>query len=412
MTKISSTKINEDFINELIEQDNENLALEKKHKLNPVLNIVESFLKKKQCVLYGGTALNMHLSKKNKFYSDTDIPDYDVYILDAKKNTFELAKDLKRKKFNFILIKNAIHSGTYKLSWHYNDISDFTDVFSYEYDIIKKNAKIINGHLVASIYLLKCNSYLELSMPKSCLFRWAKVYKRLSLLESENKKKASSLQNVVSNCFLLNVPNVIQTILFEIQTYVKLKKLPIAGFQAIKFFLNIDKQHLLLHKSDSLLQIISVNMEKTKKDILNILNYYTNDITYDIIECKKSSFFPNEIHIQIQYERKKYTVISIIDASYNCYGIYENTSPNGNPSYVSIFFIMYQLYFKLFCYENDKQTKKQSKLLLDIIPHLQNMMTKNKVNTLCYGYNETLSAKKMKNSKEGKPIVIYSSEKK
>jgi hypothetical protein len=249
-------------------------------------------------------------------------------------------------------------------------------------------------------------------MPKSCLFRWAKVYKRLSLLESENKKKASSLQNVVSNCFLLNVPNVIQTILFEIQTYVKLKKLPIAGFQAIKFFLNIDKQHLLLHKSDSLLQIISVNMEKTKKDILNILNYYTNDITYDIIECKKSSFFPNEIHIQIQYERKKYTVISIIDASYNCYGIYENTSPNGNPSYVSIFFIMYQLYFKLFCYENDKQTKKQSKLLLDIIPHLQNMMTKNKVNTLCYGYNETLSAKKMKNSKEGKPIVIYSSEKK
>jgi len=298
------------------------------------------------------------------------------------------------------------------LSWHLNDIADFTDLFSYEYDIIKKNAKNINGFLVASIYLLKCNSYLELSMPKSCLFRWAKVYKRLSLLESENKKTTTSLQNVLSNCFLLNVPNVIQPILFEIQTYVKLKNLPIAGFQAIKFFLNIDKQNLLLHKSDSLLQILSVNMEKTKKDILNILNYYTNDITYDIIECQKSSFFPNEINIQIQYERKKYSVISIIDASNNCYGIYENTSPYGNSSYVSIFFVLYQLYFKLFMHENDTKNKKQSKLMLDILPHLQNILTKNKVNTLCYGYNETFSAKKMRNSKEGKPIVIYSSEKK
>jgi hypothetical protein len=37
---------------------------------------------------------------------------------------------------------------------------------------------------------------------------------------------------------------------------------------------------------------------------------------------------------------------------------------------------------------------------------------KKNVSTLCYGHNETLSAKKVKNSKMGKPIVIYSSERK
>ena len=236
MTKTGSPVVDEDFINELIENDEQMLAISKKERLSPVIQIVETFLEKNKCVLYGGTAINMYLPKSKQFYTETDIPDYDAYTLNAKEKSFKLAKELEKQKYDFILIKNAIHSGTFKLSWWFNDISDLTDVYDYEYSVIKKTAKQINNKLIASKNLLKCNSYLELSMPKSCLFRWAKVYKRLSLLlESETlEDKKIELSKIIDSCYSINLPSCVKHIIKDLNSYIRKNSLPVAGFEAIK----------------------------------------------------------------------------------------------------------------------------------------------------------------------------------
>lgn len=420
MTKTGSPVVDEDFINELIENDEEILAISRKKRLSPVLSIVEKFLEKNRCILYGGTAINMYLPKSKQFYTETDIPDFDAYTLDAKGKSFNLAKELEKQKYDFILIKNAIHSGTYKLSWWFNDISDLTDVHDYEYSVIKKTATRINSKLIASKNLLKCNSYLELSMPKSCLFRWAKVFKRLSLLlESENledkKIEPQKLSNIIEHCHIVNLPICVKQIIKDLNSYILGNGYPIAGFEAIKFYLkikNTSDHYLMLHENSSIIQILSDNMIKTKKEIIQILNRYTNEITYEAERSRKSNFFPDKITLRIKVGKTNYKVISIIDASVNCYGIYEKKSKSNKDStlYVSIFFILYQLYFNLFIYEPTKSSTSEH--LKNVANLIQEKIMKTNVSTLCYGHNETLSAKKVKNSKMGKPIVIYSSERK
>jgi hypothetical protein len=420
MTKTGSPVVDEDFINELIENDEEILAISKKKRLSPVIAIVERFLEKNRCILYGGTAINMYLPKSKQFYTETDIPDYDAYTLDAKEKSFDLAKELEKQKYDFMLIKNAIHSGTYKLSWRFNDISDLTDVHDYEYSVIKKTAKRINNKLIASKNLLKCNSYLELSMPKSCLFRWAKVFKRLSLLletedSQDNKIEPQTLSNIIESCHIVNLPSCVKQIIKDLNSYILDNGYPIAGFEAIKFYLkikNTSAHHLMLHENSSIIQVLSDNMERTKKEIIEILNRYTNEITYEVVRSRTSNFFPDKLTLRIKVGKTNYKVISIIDASVNCYGIYEkkNKSNKNSALYVSVFFILYQLYFNLFTYEPKKSTTSEH--LKKVAKLIQDKIMKKNVSTLCYGHNETLSAKKVKNSKMGKPIVIYSSERK
>lgn len=405
-----ANRITEEFIDNLNDQYNQIMAIEKKKRLDPVLCHVKSFIKQNDCILYGGTAINMHLSKRNKFYNNTDIPDYDAYTLNAKEKSIDLANMLKTENYDHILIKNAIHSGTFKASWKFNDISDMTDIYDYEFKIIKKNSKLIDGVSVVSKILLKCNSYYELSMPKSCLFRWSKVYKRLSLLELEDTPIKTSLDDVISNLHNKPLPNLIESIVNEINAYTLQHQLPMTGFAAIKHYLNIKQDSIHLHDKYPLIQVLSMNMEKTKKDILSILTKYSDDINFTVINSTKSSFFPDKLKVQIMYMKKQYNIVSIIDSKNNCFGTLRPKQTNKKTIYASILFIIYQLYFNLFKHENNKS--KINELNIKLISLLRDKIEKKLIGTSCYGYNETLSAKKINFAREGKPIVIYNSERK
>src|SRR3990167_6969969 len=41
--------------------------------------LAKKFIKNKNLIIYGVTALNLHLPKDAKIYTDQDVPDYDVY---------------------------------------------------------------------------------------------------------------------------------------------------------------------------------------------------------------------------------------------------------------------------------------------------------------------------------------------
>ena len=52
--------------------------------IQKIINVVEDFLKTKNLICYGGTAINSILPESDKFYNkDIEIPDYDFFSFNA-----------------------------------------------------------------------------------------------------------------------------------------------------------------------------------------------------------------------------------------------------------------------------------------------------------------------------------------
>ena len=57
-----------------------------------MISIVEDYLRKKELICYGGTAINNILPEHDQFYNkNVNLPDYDFFSKDALKNAKELA---------------------------------------------------------------------------------------------------------------------------------------------------------------------------------------------------------------------------------------------------------------------------------------------------------------------------------
>lgn len=152
-------------------------------ELKKMIIILEQFLKRKKCIVYGGTAINNILPKKDQFYDYSyEIPDYDFYSPDALDLAEELADIYFKAGFTNVEAKAGVHHGTYKVFINNMGIADITylhpDLFkAIQKDVIKKN-----GILYAPINFLRQSMYLELSRPKGDVSRWEKVLKRLNIL--------------------------------------------------------------------------------------------------------------------------------------------------------------------------------------------------------------------------------------
>ena len=127
--------ISDSFLDSL--QDTE-LLIQKKNEIAPIMKYVKRFFKTKKIVIYGGTAMNMYLDTKDQFYTDFDIPDYDGFHYNAEENSVTLLNSLKKMQYDFLIVRYAIHDGTYKISWAFKDIADITQMNKKEYNRILK----------------------------------------------------------------------------------------------------------------------------------------------------------------------------------------------------------------------------------------------------------------------------------
>ena len=75
--------------------ENEKIQNEKvsnSEEVKNMIKIVEQFIKDKQLICYGGTAINNILPTYDQFYNkDIEIPDYDFYSINALDDAKELA---------------------------------------------------------------------------------------------------------------------------------------------------------------------------------------------------------------------------------------------------------------------------------------------------------------------------------
>jgi hypothetical protein len=148
-----------------------------------IIKIVEGFISKHKCIVYGGTAINNVLPKEDQFYDyDYELPDYDFFSPDA----FELAKKLAdlyaSKGFEDVEAKSGVHHGTYKVFVNHMGVADITYLHPELYGSIRKSAIVKDKILYAPANFLRQSMFLELSRPMGDVSRWEKILKRLNLL--------------------------------------------------------------------------------------------------------------------------------------------------------------------------------------------------------------------------------------
>lgn len=152
-------------------------------EIKQIIGIVENFLRKKQLVAYGGTAVNSILPKQDQFYNkDVEIPDYDFYSYNALNDAKELVDIYVKTGFQEVEAKSGQHHGTYKVFVNFIPVADITYIPKDLFNAIKKEAIKVAGILYSPPNLLRMNMYLELSRPAGDTSRWEKVLKRLTLL--------------------------------------------------------------------------------------------------------------------------------------------------------------------------------------------------------------------------------------
>ena len=158
-----------------------------------IVDIMESFLRIKGRVVYGGAAINAHLSPEHKFYDPTlYLPDYDFMTPDPLQDCADLIVQFQQEGFIDVEAKFGIHEGTYKIFVNYRPAADITYMPPEIYERIIKDASTIEGIHYASPNFLRMNMYLELSRPAGMVSRWEKVYERLLLLNEEHPIKAGN----------------------------------------------------------------------------------------------------------------------------------------------------------------------------------------------------------------------------
>lgn len=162
-----------------------------------MISMVEDFLRKTQCICYGGTAINNILPEEAQFYNrDAEIPDYDFFSETPLAHAKELADRFHAKGYSDVEAKAGVHNGTYKVFVNFIPMADITALHKDLYKTLKKDAIVIDGILYTPPNYLRMSMFLELSRPNGDVSRWEKILKRLTLLNKYYPLKAHECHKV------------------------------------------------------------------------------------------------------------------------------------------------------------------------------------------------------------------------
>jgi len=401
--------VNLERINDLIEETVERETTDKMNKFGKLFDEMKTYMKRNKIILYGGTAMDLHLPKESKIYSTKDFPDFDAFSVDPKRDAEALAKKFTRMNYKYIEIKHAVHDGTYKLYVDFEAIIDLTHVSARNHKILLNKSSDVDGYLVTSMKHLKSAAYLELSIPKSSLFRWQKVVDRIKLLETEfkNNKSAYSMKSIQHITFSKNVNDVVETMVdFAIEN-----GLPVAGNHAIEFYLNdFELSNKRLEKfavtnSSGICQMLSMNISKDAEKIEKILK--KGGFKKVTMKSFNDDFIVPYTKLFVEYFDDKYTfekiqlnVCTLYDANKHCFSFQHD--PKYDVKFSSIFFILHIMYFNLF--KSDDRIDKVN--IKNIINKLSRSININHFQTECFGIELTMNEIRRRRWDENKKVTL------
>lgn len=400
--------VNLESIGELVDSVAEIETTDKMKKFASLFEALKKYMLKNKIVLYGGTAMNLHLPSESKIYDEKDFPDFDAYSLDPKRDAENLGKIFTKLNYKYIEIKYAVHESTIKVYVDFEPIIDLTKVSSKNHKILMNNSSEIDGYYVTSIKHLKSAAYLELSIPKSSLFRWQKVISRIKLLETEfkNNKNAYSMKSIQHITFAKQTNDCVEKLLeFAIEN-----SLPVAGNHAIEFYLNDFKSEKRLDKfmitnSTGLMQFLSINRGKDVEKAERIIK----KSGYKNVTVKKfdDDFIVPHTKLYVDYFDDKYTfekiklnICTVYDGNEHCFSYMHDSKLD--LKFTSIFFVLHIMYFSLF--KGDDRIDKVN--VKNVINTLTKKINIDHFKTECYGVEMTINEIKRSRWDLRKPVSI------
>jgi Poly(A) polymerase catalytic subunit len=177
--------------------------VKQKLQVEPIMSIVQEFLRQKQLICYGGLAINNILPEHAQFYDqDIEIPDYDFYSSHALEDAIALADVYYQHGYLDVEAKSGMHYGTFKVFVNFIPVADITYLHPDLFHILQQETIVKHDIHYASPNYLRMNMFLELSRPEGDVSRWEKVMKRLQLLNTYYPMKTTTH----TSCQPLDIP--------------------------------------------------------------------------------------------------------------------------------------------------------------------------------------------------------------
>ena len=397
--------VNLDSLKDIVDEEEVRETQKKMDKFEKLFDIMKTFFKKRKIILYGGTAMNMHLPKEHKIYTDDDFPDFDCFSINPKKDSEDLANLFAKNNYKYIEIKYAMHDGTYKIYVDFEPICDITKISKKNHVILFKQASLIDGYYVTSIRHLKSASYLELAIPKSSLFRWQKVVQRIKLLESEFKNNKSSFS--MKTIQFISFNDKVNECVNKMISYAIENNLVLGGNHAIHYYikesLKTNLNTFMLTNSSGVFQCLSDNMKNTVEKLksiiekMNFKNIQVKEEHHDFI-TPYTKIYVTYFDDNYTFERIKLNLCTVYSASEHCYSYIKQSDKR----IVSIFFLLHIMYHSLYVKEEDIDRLNIKNIINTLIKKINIEHFK----TECYGSEITMNEIRRKRWDEKKPVVL------
>jgi len=382
-----------DILRKAIEyKKQENKFYLKDKTIKNIFQILESFLKKKQLVCYGGTAINNILPISDQFYDkNIDLPDYDFFSPNALNDAKELANIYYNEGFDEVEAKSGVHEGTYKVYVNFIPVADITELDSNLFTALQNNAIIKKGIYYAPANFLRMSGYLELSRPDGDISRWEKVWGRLRLLNQNypilNKKCAGKdlikhFKNPFENF------NKIHKIVFE--SVVKQKLVFFGGYALYSYAKHMNNSDRKNFKNNPDFDVLSIDPLSSANIIKN--NLIKNNVNNVTIQYHKPIGEIISEHYEIKVDDNSIIFLYKTNACHS----YNTIKINNKVINIASIDTMLSLYLA-FLYAN--RTYYDTTRILCISQFIFNLQIKNRLSqkgilkrftTKCYGNQQTL----------------------
>jgi hypothetical protein len=377
-------------IREMKKDSKEENMLSRSDKYLPVLEIVRRFLVKNELIFYGGMAQNLYLPPKDRFYTSTDLPDFDVFSSTPEKHAKELVDLLISKGYSFVTVRYALHEGTYKVSWDFEDIADITQVTPNDMKRLRSEARLYRKAPLCPIEVLKANAYIELAMPQSSMFRWTKVLDRLIRIEKAHPVE----QKVVAE--YTSVPDSMRACVNTVATVCE--GLPYAGTHAIRYYTGLPYDLSKCLMNTPFLEMICTTPKTTMDKVVQHVTSTKPKLQLKRYTMHTDTMLMNPIEcLMIRFNsRQGWTpLLHLHDTSSKCIGIQRDNETK--TLFMSIFMVIRNIYMERFFRTG---SFPEISLLIDNIK-LEDLTSE------CYGHSRSVLSVKKSRARKNMSSVFY-----
>ena len=265
------------------------------------------------------------------------------------------------------------------------------DVFNklIEYSLKEKRKYYDDRYVLIPMSMVKLNLYYELARPEQSGWRWEKVYHRYKLFSSIYSAPQSKLKY---KC--VPIPKCYTELIKKVLKYIKDEEYPIIDSYATKLYMKLSRVCCCRTNGNSkYLVILSNDYNKTKDEVIKIVNNILDPVLYDVIVEDKSKYTDilkarYNIYIKDKTNNTTFKLITIIKNMDNCFSVQKiNGYTVGTVDTILYFFYCYYLLNELYG-KNQELTEEVLYHINRFEDYIQNILKNNNRRRLkirCYG---------------------------